>query len=425
MTLEKRVATVEELCRAAKAGQTALATASSERKDTLLRTIAAHLERDATSVLTENQRDVDAATTAGLSPALIDRLRLDDRRVHALASAVLDIVKLPDPVGEVEHSSIRPNGLRVGRMRIPLGVVAMIFEARPNIVVDASALCFKSGNAVVLKGGKEAAHTNAVLARIVHGALEASGFSPDVLALLTSRSDVDELLVQQDTVDLVIPRGGESLIRSVVAKSRIPVVQHYKGNCHLYVDDGADLAMARRIVLNAKAQRPSACNALETLLVHESVAAAFLPAAFAELQAARVELRVCPRTLAAVAGQTVAAALREATESDWHDEFLDLVLAVKVVKGYDDAVAHIRRYGSNHTEAIVTEDYGRATRFVNEIGSSCVLVNASTRFNDGGELGLGAEIGISTSKLHAYGPMGLRELTTQKWVVNGMGQVRS
>ncbi len=407
------------VCAAARAAQPQLGSLSTAAKNALLGGLATGLEAATPAVLAANAQDLELGRAAGLTAATLDRLALTTARIQALARGVREIVQLPDPIGEVSEQVLRPSGLRVGRMRIPLGVVAMIFESRPNIVVDAAALCLKSGNAVILKGGKEAAHTNRALATVVHDALTAAGLPPALVGLLERREDVDELLRQTETVDLVIPRGGEGLIRYVTENSRIPVVQHFKGNCHCFVDDGADLDMAQRIVLNAKAQRPGVCNALETLLVHEAVAADFLPRVVAALQTAHVEVRGCDRSRALAPAIPVAA-----TEDDWHTEYLDLILAVRVVPDYAAAVAHIRRYGSNHTEAIVTRDYARANAFIRDVGSSCVIVNASTRFNDGGELGLGAEIGISTSKLHAYGPMGLRELTTQKWVIYGEGQVR-
>lgn len=412
--------TTVALCAAARAAQPAIARLAAGPKNALLVALAEALEAGQDAVIAANAQDLAAGRDAGLSAATLDRLTLTPSRISALARGVREIAQLPDPVGEVAEQVIRPNGLRVGRMRIPLGVVAMIFESRPNIVVDAAALCLKSGNAVILKGGKEAAHTNRALAGVVHGVLAAAGLPEGLVALLERREDVDVLLQQSATVDLVIPRGGEGLIRYVTEHSRIPVIQHFKGNCHCFVDAGADLDMAERIVLNGKTHRPGVCNALETLLVHADAAAEFLPRVSAALVRAGVALRGC-ETSRALAGVPMAAA----TEEDWHTEYLDLVLAVRVVPDLAAAIDHIRAYGSNHTEAIVTRDYSRANTFVAEVGSSCVVVNASTRFNDGGELGLGAEIGISTSKLHAYGPMGLRELTTQKWVIYGEGQTRA
>ncbi len=406
-------------CRAAKAAQTRLAVATTEQKNALLHRIAARLEGDCAAVVEANQRDVAAAADAGLSSALVDRLRLDEKRLRALAASVREVVALPDPVGLVESLWTRPNGLQVGKMRIPLGVIAIIFESRPNVVIDAAILCLKSGNAAILKGGKEAAHTNAALAAVLSSALVDAGLPSEAVTLLTDRGEVGELLHQTETVDLVIPRGGEGLVRYVTENSRIPVVQHYKGVCHVFVDATADLEMASRIVVNAKAQRPGTCNAAETLLVHAEVAERFLPEVARALAAARVTLVGCERTRAVLPEVT------PATEADWSTEYLDLVLSVRVVDDLEAALAHISRYGSSHTEAIVTRDYQNAHAFIARVPSSAVLVNASTRFNDGGELGLGAEIGISTSKLHAFGPMGLRELTTTKFIVYGQGQVRA
>ncbi len=403
-----------ETCSAARLAQPTLATLTAARKNAWLHRLANTLSELTPAIIEANSLDVAAASAS--SAATRDRLTLTAARLEALGRGLREIAALPDPIGEVENQVLRPNGLRIGRMRIPLGVVAMIFESRPNIVVDAAALCLKSGNAVILKGGKEAAHTNAALVGAVHAALRAEGLPVGLVGHLERREDVDELLRQTQTVDLVIPRGGEGLIRYVTENSRIPVVQHFKGNCHCYVDAGADLDMAENIVVNGKTQRPGVCNALETLLVHEQEAAALLPRLARALQG--VELRGCERTAEHIK-------VVPATEDDWHTEYLDLILAIRVVPSFEAALDHIRRYGSNHTEAIVTRDYARANAFVREVGSSCVAVNASTRFNDGGELGLGAEIGISTSKLHAYGPMGLRELTTQKWVIYGEGQVRA
>lgn len=416
--ISEALPSVAQRCQAARDAQPQLSSASTRQKNAVLEAIAQRLIAQTPEIVAQNAADLEAGAAAGLSAATLDRLRLTPARLEGLARGVREIIALPDPVGGVEDLQRRPNGLLIGRMRIPLGVVAMIFESRPNIVVDAAAIGIKSGNAIILKGGKEAAHTNAALASLVAGALESAGLPTALVTNLTSRTDVEALLQQDRTVDLVIPRGGEGLIRYVVENSRIPVVQHFKGNCHLYVDDGADLDMAVAIAVNAKAQRPGVCNALETLLVAEREAAEFLPRAAAALTAAGVQLRGCEKTRALVPGAA------EATELDWHTEYLDLILAVRVVKDMAAAIEHIRAYGSNHTEAIVTRDYARANAFIRDVGSSCVIVNASTRFNDGGELGLGAEIGISTSKLHAYGPMGLRELTTTKFVVFGDGQVR-
>jgi len=352
-----------------------------------------------------------------------DRLVLDADGVAKVASAIREVAAQPDPLGVVEDERTRPNGLRVGRMRIPLGVVAMIYESRPNVTADAAALCLKAGNAVVLRGGSEAIHSNRAIAEAIRRGLAASMLPAEAVQLVpvTDRAAIDVLLRQEDSIDLVIPRGGEGLIRAVVEKSRIPVLQHYKGVCHVFVDESAPEERAVEIVHNAKVQRPGVCNAAETLLVHEDAAERLLPAIAARLDQAGVRLRGCERTRAILTDLEVAAA----SEDDWHAEYLDLTLAVRVVPDLEGAIEHIGTYGSSHTEAIVSDDEESIAAFVDAIQSSTVVVNASTRFADGGELGLGAEIGISTSKLHAFGPMGAQELTTRKFVVVGQGQIRS
>ena len=410
---------VAQRCRAAREAQPALAQATTGQKNAALERVAELLVTREAAILEANARDLGAAEAAGLSGAMVDRLRLTSERLRGIAAGVLEVVGLPDPVGEVERLVVRPNGLRVGRMRIPLGVVAIIFESRPNVVIDAGVLCLKSGNAAILKGGKEASHSNAALAAVLAEGLRAEGLPDALVQLVAGREEVAELLQQSDTVDLVIPRGGEGLIRYVTENSRIPVVQHFKGVCHVYVDEGADHAMAVDIVENAKVQRPGVCNALETLLVHEAEAETLLPRISERLTGRGVELRGCERSRAIVP------AMSAASEDDWHAEYLSLVLAVRVVRDMDGAIEHIRTFGSDHTESIVTRDYQRAQEFVRRVPSSAVMVNASTRFNDGGQLGLGAEIGISTSRLHAFGPMGLEELTTRKFVVFGDGHVRT
>ena len=403
----------------AKAAAAVLATVETRAKDAALSVIARELRARTDDLLAENARDVAAAEARGTSVALLDRLRLTEARVEAMAAGVEEVIALPDPVGGVEGLARRPNGLLVGRMRVPLGVIAMIYEARPNVAVDAAALTLKSGNAVLLKGGSEARHSNRALATVLRDALASAGLPAGAVTLIdeTDRAVVEVLVTQDDLVDVVIPRGGEGLIRAVVEKARVPVLQHYKGVCHAFVDQGADLPQAATIVVNAKAQRPGVCNALETLLVHRAEADAFLPLVAARLAEKGVVLRGCPETCARVAAEP-------ATDDDWAAEYLDLILAVRVVDDLEQAVAHIRTWGSRHTEAILTRDHARAMRFLREVDASCVVVNASTRFNDGNQLGLGAEIGISTTKLHAYGPMGLEELTTRKFVVFGEGQVR-
>jgi glutamate-5-semialdehyde dehydrogenase len=351
---------------------------------------------------------------------VLDRIALDADRVKRMAKGLREVAALPDPVGEVVKMWRRPNGLQVGRMRIPLGVIGIIYEARPNVTADAAALCLKAGNAVILRGGSEAHHSNQAIGALLREACANTAVPLDVVQMVEVKDHafVNELLQLEGYIDLIIPRGGEDLIRAVVGNSRIPVIKHYKGVCHIYVDADASLEMAERICFNAKVQRPSVCNAMETLLVHEAVAPKFVPAMVAKYQAAGVEIRGCEKTRA------IAAGIKKATESDWTEEYLDLVLAVRIVKDIDEAIDHIERYGSEHTESIITNNYQRSREFIERVNSSAVMVNASTRFNDGGELGLGAEIGISTSKIHAFGPMGLEELTTTKFIVFGDGQVR-
>ena len=418
MSLE---ATIVRIAKAARAASVQMARCAQERKNQALLGIAKLLEAGSSRIQEENQKDLERAREMGLSAAMIDRLTVSQQTVIAMAEGLRDVVGLEDPVGAIARTWRRPNGLQVSRMRIPLGVIGIIYESRPNVTVDAAGLCLKAGNAVILRGGSEAFFSNRILADIISQGLSRAGLPAEAVQLVPvrEREAVNILLRQEEDIDLIIPRGGEGLIRFVVQNSKIPVLKHYKGVCHVYVDAGADHSMAEEICFNAKVQRPGVCNAMETLLVHQSEAKAFLPKVAARLQAAGVELRGCPRTLAVLPG------IRAAEESDWPAEYLDLILAVRVVQNMDEALAHIDQYGSKHTEAIVTSDYRRARRFVAEADSSVVLVNASTRFNDGGQLGLGAEIGISTSKLHAFGPMGLEELTTTKFVVFGDGQIRS
>jgi len=399
----------------------ALAGLSTDVKNRALAGMADGIEARRDFLLAENARDVAGAEEKGISRAVIDRLALNPQRVAAMAAGIRDIVALPDPVREVTRQWRRPNGLEVGKMRIPLGVITIIYEARPNVTADAASLCIKSGNAVILRGSSEAKFSNQAVGDVLREACARAGAPEDAVQVVasTDRAMVHELLKLEEYVDLVIPRGGEELIRFVVANSLVPVVKHYKGVCHVYVDSDADLEMAERISLNAKVQRPSVCNAMETLLVHEAVAPRFLPGVVDKLRESGVEVRGCEKTRALVHG------VSPASEADWHEEYLDLVLAVRVVADMDEAIEHIRKYGSDHTETIVTTDRARGEEFVARVNSSAVLVNASTRFNDGGELGLGAEIGISTSKIHAFGPMGLEELTSTKFFVFGDGQVRT
>ncbi|MEE9185924.1 MAG: glutamate-5-semialdehyde dehydrogenase [Candidatus Binatia bacterium] len=404
----------------AKRASRQLAQVSSEEKNQALLQMARQLEMQKELILTENKRDFEMAQKAGLSSALLDRIALNPSRIGNMAKGLREVASLPDPVGEIVRMWRRPSGLQVGRMRIPLGVIAMIYEARPNVTADAAALCVKSGNAVILRGGSEAHHSNLAIGKILGQACAETEIPQEAIQVVesTDRGIVQELLQLEEYIDLIIPRGGEELIRMVADKARVPVIKHYKGVCHVFVDNEASVEMAERICTNAKVQRPSVCNAMETLLVHEAIAPSFLPSMIAKLQGAGVEIRGCERTLSLIPG------IRSAREEDWSTEYLDLILSVRVVKDIDAAIDHIERYGSHHTEAILTSNYEKARKFLARVDSSAVLVNASTRFNDGGELGLGAEIGISTSKIHAFGPMGLEELTTMKFVVFGDGQIR-
>ena len=412
---------MQALAAGAKQAARVLAKLTRGDKDAFLLALAAALEARQAEVLAANAEDMAAGAAAGLSAAMLDRLRLDGGRLTALAGAVRDVAALFDLVGDIVGMQRRPNGMQVGRMRVPLGVIAIIYESRPNVTVDAAVLCFKAGNACILRGGKEAVRSNTALGRIMRDTLAASGLPAAAIGVVetTDRDAMRELLQFDELIDVVIPRGGENLIRFVREHARIPVISHLKGVCHTYVDAAADLAMAEEICFNAKVQRPGVCNAMETMLVHRAVAAQFLPAMCRRLAAAQVELRGCPETVR-LAGVPVT----PATEADWPAEYTDLILAVRVVDSLDAALDHIARYSSQHSDAIVTNDWPAAQRFLNEVDSAAVFVNASTRFNDGGEFGLGAEIGISTQKLHCRGPMGLAELTSLKFVVLGSGQVR-
>ncbi len=411
-----------DLARSAKAASRILAAATTAQKDAVLRRAAAELCGGARAAILEaNRLDVEDGKAAGLGPAMIDRLTVTPERLEGVGRGIEHVAALPDPVGRIREMRRLPNGLEVGRMRIPLGVVGMIYESRPNVTADAASLCLKSGNATILRGGKEAFRSNQAFAHAFATALEAEGLPAAAVTLLptTDREATTVLVGLEGLVDLVIPRGGESLIRFVAEHARVPVIQHYKGVCHVYVDADADPDMAVAIVLNAKVQRPGVCNALETLLVDRAIAADFLPKVVAALEEAGVRLR------GDVAVRNVCSGVDAATEQDWDTEYLDTILSIGVVDGIDGAIGHVARHGSRHTEAIVTRSYDRAQRWLREVDASCVLVNASTRFNDGGELGLGAEIGISTTKLHAYGPMGLEELCAEKWVAYGQGQIRT
>lgn len=405
-------------CRAA---AESIAGLEAEAKAGLLRAMADALEADSEAILRANADDMAGARDRGVTGAMLDRLMLDQARLRAIADAVREIAALPDPVGQVTRRERRPNGIVVERVRVPLGVVAMIYEARPNVTADAAALCLKAGNGVILRGGSEALRTNAAIAGALRRTLHAQGLPEDAVVLLEDlrREAMVELLQLTDIVDLAIPRGGEGLIRFVAEHARVPVIKHYKGVCHLYVDRSADPELALRLLLDGKVSRPGVCNALETLLVHADIADAFLREAGRRLQQHAVELRGDARTRA------VLPVAREATDDDYAAEFLDLVLAVRVVDSLDEAIAHVRRFGSDHTEVIATRDAAAARRFVQSLRSAVVMVNASSRFSDGGELGLGAEIGISTTRLHAYGPMGAESLTIERYVVRGEGQTRN
>lgn len=398
----------------------AIAQLSTGAKNALLLAMADALLADQAGILQANARDMDAAGAKGIAGAMLDRLKLDEARLAGIARALREVAELPDPVGQVTRRETRPNGIAIERVRVPLGVVAMIYEARPNVTADAAALCLKAGNGVILRGGSEAIHSNTAIAASLKRALRESGLPEAALTLVEDlrRETMVELLQLNDVIDLAIPRGGEGLIRFVAEHARVPVIKHYKGVCHLFVDASADPDLALRLLLDGKASRPGVCNALETLLVHEAIASSFLPRAGEALRARGVELR----------GDETAQALvpeaKPASEDDYAAEFLDLILAVRVVKDLDAAIAHIRRYGSDHTEVIATRDGAAADKFVQSLRSAVVMVNASSRFSDGGELGLGAEIGISTTRLHSYGPMGAESLTVERFVVRGEGQVR-
>jgi len=404
-------------CRAAAA---TLAQLDTEARNALLRAMADALDTQADPILAANARDIEAAQAHGTSGALLDRLRLDANRLAGISAAVREVADLPDPVGQVTRDDVRPNGIRVRKVRVPLGVIAMIYEARPNVTADAAALCIKAGNGVILRGGSEAIRSNTAIADALRGAIAAQGIGADVLTLVTDlrRETMLELLQLHDIIDLAIPRGGEGLIRFVAEHARVPVIKHYKGVCHLFVDASADPDLALRLLLDGKTGRPSACNALETLLVHADIADVFVPRAIEALQARGVEVRGDAGIAARAHGVVPIG------EDDDAAEFLDLVIAARIVGSLDAALAHIRRFGSDHTEVIATREEANATRFIAALRSAVVMVNASSRFSDGGELGLGAEIGISTTRLHAYGPMGLEALTVERFVVEGTGQVR-
>jgi glutamate-5-semialdehyde dehydrogenase len=412
---------ITDMARRGREAARGLASLSTEVKNAILVDTAEILMEEREFIRAENEKDLAAGREKGLSPAMLDRLELSDKVIRSMVQGLEEIAALPDPVGEIDDMKRRPSGITVGRMRVPLGVVGMIYESRPNVTIDAAALCLKAGNGVLLRGGSEAIHSNLALARLLQTVLTSHGVDGAAAQVipLTDRYGVNVMLAQEDFIDVIIPRGGEGLIRFVTQTSRIPVLKHYKGVCHLFVDQSADIAMGVEIAMNGKVQRPGVCNALEGMLVHREIAASFLPEAATALMGAGVELRGCEQSCAIVPEIT------PATESDWGTEFLDLQMIVKVVDDLDEAMAYIQQYGSQHTEVIVTGSYANSQRFLREVDASAVMVNASSRFNDGGQFGLGAEIGISTTKLHAYGPMGLEELTTRKFIVFGEGEVRS
>ncbi len=413
-------ASVADVVRQARAAAPAVARASTQQKNDALRAMARELSQARRAILAANVQDVARAKADGLPGALVDRLALTDTRVEEMIQSITAVVELPDPIGQIIRSWRQPNGLEIRKVRVPLGVIGIIYESRPNVTSDCAALCLKSGNTVVLRGGAESFGSNRAITDALRTALRSAGLPEAAVSTLPTadRAGVEAMLQLHDLIDVIIPRGGEALIRKIAETSKIPVIKHAKGVCHVYVDEAADLGMAERITLNAKCQRPATCNAMETLLVHERVAATFLPAVITRLQEAKVEVRGDERTRQIVPGLTAA------TEDDWSTEYLDLILSVRVVRSLDEAVEHIRRYGSSHSDAIVTADDAHAQQFVQAVDSAAVYVNASTRFTDGFQFGLGAEIGISTDRLHARGPMGLEELTTYKYVVQGSGQLR-
>ena len=398
----------------------ALARLTARKKNSILEAMAEELDLRRTAIKEANARDMEAGRQAGLSQALLDRLLLNDARIDAMIKGIRDIIVLKDPVGEKISRWTRPNGIEIVKVRVPIGVIAIIYESRPNVTCDSSVLCFKTSNAVIMRGGKEAIHSNAAIAAALQEGGAKKGMPEHAIQLVatTDRDAIRELVQMVGKIDLAIPRGGEGLIHAVTEHARIPVIKHYKGVCHVYVDDAADLAMALDITDNAKCQRPGVCNAIETLLVHEKVAADFLPRMAERLGAKGVELR------GDEAARAIVPAMKTATEDDWYAEYLDLILAVRVVKSLDEAIAHIDTYGSHHSDAIITGNEAHQKAFSQQVDSAAVYVNASTRFTDGGEFGMGAEIGISTDKLHARGPMGLEELTTYKYVIHGTGQIR-
>lgn len=407
--------------RQARTAAHSLAILSTRQKNAMLESMAAELREQSAGILVENARDLATGEANGLTSAMLDRLRLDEARLEAVAGGVEQVAGLADPVGEILDERTRPNGIRIQQIRVPIGVIGIIYESRPNVTSDAAVLCLKSGNATILRGGSEAIHSNRAIVAALQGGGEKEGLPPHSIQLIpfADRESVKEMASMDRYLDLIIPRGGKGLIEAVVSQARMPVIKHYDGICHVFVDEAADQVMAGEITVDAKTQKPSVCNALETLLVHEALAGEFLPAVAQSLAARQVELRGCPKTRAILGDQVVAA-----SEEDWSTEYLDYILAIKVVSSGAEAVAHINQYGSQHTDCIVTKDEASAERFLREVDSACVFHNVSTRFSDGEEFGFGAEIGISTDKLHARGPMALRELTSYQYRVRGAGQIK-
>ena len=405
----------------AKKASRAMSIADTPLKNEALKQIADNLMNNKVALMSENEKDIKAAEEAGLSSSMIDRLRLTDSRIEDMSEGIRQVANLADPVGEIMEECVRPNGLQIKKVRVPIGVITIIYESRPNVTADAASLCLKTGNATILRGGKESIHSNIAIYKQISLALEKVGLDKNAIQVIdtTDREAINYLLKADEYVALVIPRGGEGLIRNVVENSTIPVIKHYKGVCHTYVDEFADLDMARDICVNAKVQRPGTCNAMETMLVHAKIANTFLPDVYKAMLDAGVELRGCEKTC------EILTDIKQASEEDWPTEYLEKILSVKVVASIDDAIRHITNYGSSHSDAIITEDTVNAKRFTNEVDTSSVYVNASTRFTDGFEFGMGAEIGISTDKLHARGPMGLKELTSYKYIVKGKGQIRT
>jgi len=411
---------VKEKALRAKKASRILANLSTKVKNDALIAMAEEIEKGSEDLIKENRKDIKSAEKKGLSKAMIDRLVLNPKRIKEMSEGLREVAQLPDPVGEIIKIWRRPNGMEVGRMRMPIGVIGIIYEARPNVTADATGLCLKAGNAVILRGGSEAINSNRAIVSVLSNAGEKAGMPGDAITFIdnTDRQAVIEMLRLEEDIDLIIPRGGEGLIRAVVENSKIPVIRHYKGVCHIYVDDEADLKMAEEICLNAKIQRPGTCNAMETMLVNKEIAKRFLQKITKRLKEAEVEIRGCKETVKLVPG------IKRASDKDWYNEYLDLILNIKIVKDIDEAMEHIATYGSQHSDAIVTNNYQKAMRFLREVDSSAVFVNASTRLNDGFQFGLGAEIGISTTRIHARGPMGLEELTCPKFIVFGNGQLR-